>query len=523
MTVDKKIDEKYSFSSDIQKKIVAMLIKEDRTFKENVDLVKPEFLDSPVLKDLLVLVTCFFEKYSRVPMEDEFLEELDSFLEGNKKLPNDEYMDVAEKVISLSRQHDFKYVKNKVKDFARFQAMRRALLKAGEEKLKKRDFQGIVKLVNEAADIGNHEGQVTCLADIQAEKIKWLWDNRIPEGKLSLLVGDPGIGKSFFTIFMAAHITTGKPWPDESQMRIGKGKVLMLTAEDGLADTVRPRADAAGADVKNIYVIEGVEEGRLLNLSRNLYKLEDILKRDRDFKLIVIDPLSAYLGYTDTHRDSDVRQTLAPLSFLAEKYEVAIVGVLHLNKKTVTQALYRVSGSVGFIASARSVWLIAWDRDEEKRRFFLPMKTNLSRGKIENLAFSIEKGEVVFEKEPVKDLDIEEVLAPQEKVGEGKKARKFLLEMLKDGAVSAKEIKSAARDEGFSWWTVKKVKEKMYSIKSFKERGEPGGKWYWKLDDATRWEVLTEEGIEPEDIKDKVEAAKARAKKTKECSDAEEG
>jgi len=146
MTVDKKIDEKYSFSSDIQKKIVAMLIKEDRTFKENVDLVKPEFLDSPVLKDLLVLVTCFFEKYSRVPMEDEFLEELDSFLEGNKKLPNDEYMDVAEKVISLSRQHDFKYVKNKVKDFARFQAMRRALVKAGEEKLKKRDFQGIVKL-----------------------------------------------------------------------------------------------------------------------------------------------------------------------------------------------------------------------------------------------------------------------------------------------------------------------------------------------------------------------------------------
>ena len=269
-----------------------------------------------------------------MPTKGEFLEELDSLLSKNERLPSNEYLDVAEEVLKLGEEGNFDYIRDKLIEFTRFQAMKQAIALSAK-KLEKRDYEGIAKLFKDANNLGNNNGQLKCLADIKAEHIKWLWKNRIPEGKLSLIVGDPGIGKSFFTIFMAAHVTTGKPWPG-SFAPIEVGKVLMLSAEDGLVDTVRPRADAAGADAKKIYVIEGYKEGRLLNLSRNLDKLEDALKEDRKIKLIVIDPLSAYLGRTDTHRDSEVRQTLAPLSFLAEKYGVAIIGILHLNKKTVT-------------------------------------------------------------------------------------------------------------------------------------------------------------------------------------------
>ncbi len=268
-------------------------------------------------------------------------------------------------------------------------------------------------------------------------------------------------------------------------------------------------------DVNKIYVFEGYKEGRLLNLSRDLDKLEEALEQDREIKLIVIDPLSAYLGRIDTHRDSDVRQTLAPLSFLAEKYRVAIVGIIHLNKQTIMQALYRVSGSVGFTASARSVWIIAWDRDVEKRRFFMPLKNNLSEDIITNLAFSIEDGKVVFEEVPVKDLDIQEILAPSERAGETKRARKFLLETLKDGAMPTTELQRLARDEGISIGTLRNAKRKLGGVRAVKGRGESGGKWCWELNEMTRFQMLTREGI-PVDAKEKAEAVIAEHKKTEE-------
>lgn len=187
-------------------------------------------------------------------MEQEF----GDFLAKGDKLPDDEFKDEFNRIRAISEgQNDFTYTKDKLINFVRFQKMKQALLESGEKRLEKGDFQGIAKAVNEAASIDEEAGGAKCLAEIQAEKVKWLWGNRIPLGKLSLLVGDPGVGKSFFTIFLASRITTGKPWPNSVDASIESGKVLMLTAEDGLADTVRPRADEAGSDVEKIFVIEG--------------------------------------------------------------------------------------------------------------------------------------------------------------------------------------------------------------------------------------------------------------------------
>ena len=120
----------------------------------------------------------------------------------------------------------------------------------------------------------------------------------------------------------------------------------------------------------------------------------------------------------------------------------------------------------------------------EKRRVLLPLKNNLSKDIITNLAFSIEDGRVVFEEVPVRDLDIEEILAPQERAGESKRARKFLLETLKDGAMPATELQRLARDEGISIGTLRIAKRKL-GVRSVKGRGESGASWCWELNEMT--------------------------------------
>jgi len=497
------MEKKYEFTIDNQRKIVAMLFSDEKAFSENLELIKPEYFDNPPLRKIVSILKEFCEKYGKAPTKDEFLEELDTFVckevKRQKNFPIDAYLDTATNVWDVGKKTDFEYVKDKVVDFARSQAMMHALLEAVEKKLKKKDFEGIVRDINEAANVGSLESEVKCLADIEAEKVKWLWEDRIPAGKFSLLVGDPGAGKSFFTIFMASQISKGESWPDCNNESIETGRILLLSAEDSPRDTIRPRADLAEADVNNIDIVECSKDKsgriRLFNLTQDINRLDEMLKKDRNYRLVVIDPLSAYVGRIDTHRDSDVRSTLGPLSFLAEKYNVSVLGVLHFNKNSSLQAIYRILGSIGFIAAARTVWLIARDRDDEneKRRFFAPIKNNLAPP-TKPLAFSIEKGRLIFESMPIENFDIEEVLAPVERASETKRAKGFLLDILKDGPMPMKEIKNASRDEGISWATLRRAKEKM-NIKSFKESGV-GGKWYWKLLEVDRLQRLAEEEVE---------------------------
>jgi putative DNA primase/helicase len=107
-----------------------------------------------------------------------------------------------------------------------------------------------------------------CLADVKAEQIEWLWPNRIPMGKVTLIIGDPGLGKSLLTIYIAAIVTTGNAWPDLPKENANKGSVILLTAEDDIADTVRPRMDAAGADPKKVEIIKCVEVDIVKNDNR---------------------------------------------------------------------------------------------------------------------------------------------------------------------------------------------------------------------------------------------------------------
>jgi hypothetical protein len=272
----------------------------------------------------------------------------------------------------------------------------------------------VEELVAEAGHRRSAEAVMTCLADVQPEPISWLWPKRIARGKLTLLVGDPGLGKSFVTCAISATVTIGGQWPDLVGECCDAGQVVMLSAEDGLADTIRPRLDAAGADCRRVHALTTIRtrNGKLrpFRLSDGLPLLEEALDRLADVRLVVIDPVSAYLGSgADEHKNAEVRTLLTPLNELATRRNVAVVMVTHLNKGSgTTKAIYRATGSLAFVAAARQAWLFCKDNQETKkgaepdpfRRLILPAKSNIVAEPM-GLAYRLVDGAVQWEAEPV--------------------------------------------------------------------------------------------------------------------------
>lgn len=221
------------------------------------------------------------------------------------------------------------------------------------------------------------------MSDVRPERVSWLWPGYLAAGKLHVIDGDPGLGKSTATLDLAARLTAGKPWPDDAAGPVPRG-VLLVSAEDGLADTIRPRLDAAGADVDRVLALTGVAiphaggvDERMPVLPGDIDRLVDII-REHDVGLAVVDPLMAYLGGDiDSHRDQDVRRALAPLARAAEQTGCAVVLVRHL-RKGGGSALYRGGGSIGIIGAARFGYVVGRDPDDQARRVIAASKSNLA-------------------------------------------------------------------------------------------------------------------------------------------------
>ena len=221
------------------------------------------------------------------------------------------------------------------------------------------------------------------VSDIQAKPIHWLWKGRIARGKVSLIAGNPGLGKSQITASMASIVSNGGKWPvDRTECKAGQ--VVFLSAEDDPADTIRPRLEAAGAVLNKIFIVDAIKDmngdgepvKRSFNLKTDLSKLGHLMDELNEVALLVIDPITAYLGGTDSHKNADIRALLSPLGDFASQYDVAVVCVSHLNKSGGADALMRVSGSLAFVAAARAAYLVAEDT-ENNQRVFLPMKNNI--------------------------------------------------------------------------------------------------------------------------------------------------
>lgn len=225
---------------------------------------------------------------------------------------------------------------------------------------------------------GDQNAIIVRLTDVQSEAVSWIWRNRIPKKKITLLDGDPGLGKSLLTLDIAARITRGWAMPDGAATE--PGGVVLVTAEDGLGDTVRPRLELMGADLSKIVSLQSVRDtdGNLRPPTvEDVHAIAGAVDAV-SARLIVVDPLMAYLpSKRDSHRDQDVRRSLHILARLAEEKGVAVLIVRHLNKSGGSQSIYRGGGSIGIIGAARSGLLVAKDPDDENRRVLASTKSNL--------------------------------------------------------------------------------------------------------------------------------------------------
>ena len=326
---------------------------------------------------------------------------------------------------------------------------------------------------------------VVRLSEVAPMPVEWLWPGRIAVGKLTLIAGDPGLGKSFLTLDLAARKSAGKPWPDSPRLANPAGAVVLLSAEDDLADTIRPRLDAAGADVSRIVAIQGISVGsgnvRTFNFESDLAYLETTINQTPGCQLVVVDPISAYIGEKDSHKNAAMRGLLSPLTKLAERTRVGIVAVTHLNKGAGGPALYRATGSLAFIAAARAGWVVAKDKGDARRRLFLPVKNNLAED-VSGLAFKIESGRVEWESQPV-SVTADDALAIEQATGEATGDRHavvdWLSQLLAAGPMPQKDIADAASGHGFTMSQVRRAKQRL-GVEARREGGLGGkGHWVW--------------------------------------------
>jgi hypothetical protein len=330
----------------------------------------------------------------------------------------------------------------------------------------------------------NADLSVRPFSEIESREISWLWEGRFALGKITLLTGEGGVGKSMLTCDMAARISKGIDFPDGAKCPLGDS--FFIAGEDGAEDTIRPRLDAAGANVDRVHLIggpipEGEEYASPVDLSVHIGKLDRLLDCYPEAKLLVIDPIMDYLGAaTNSDKATDVRRVLSPLRSLAEKHEVAIVAMNHLNKRQGGSSKSRSLGSGAFVQVARIELRVVEDPEDADRRLLLPVKNNLTTAP--GLAYRIQSGAnkagfAVWEEGTV-ETTIGEVESDDR--GEDRSALQEAVEWLRtflsEGEVQAAEAKKKSRAEGIAERTLKRAK-KTLKVETFqKDRSH-----WWKL------------------------------------------
>ena len=329
-----------------------------------------------------------------------------------------------------------------------------------------------------------------CAADIKPEHVEWLVDQSFPLGMLAVIGGQPGLGKSQISINLAAGVTTGKGLPGTGSFN-NLGSVIILANEDDAARTIRPRLDAAGADISKVHIVEGVaREGvdvDMFQLDLDIADLRERALQIGDVKLIVIDPPSAYLGTkVDSYKDSDVRGMLMPLGKLAQETGAMILLIVHLNKRTDGGAQQRFSGSTAWTAAPRVGFMVAED-PLTKQRFMLPVKNNIGDDRLGYQYHIAEKlihyGGQTFKSsyivwDQTTSRSVAELLTPPKanKPDAVGVAKDFLEDELANAPLPVDQIQAAAKAAGISWPSVLRAKSTMLITSE-----KVGSGWTWTL------------------------------------------
>lgn len=327
---------------------------------------------------------------------------------------------------------------------------------------------------------------ITSLESVVKEDVVPVWPKRIFKGKLTIIAGDPGLGKSYATLAIAARVSLGGPWPDGSG-DAPLGNVLLVSAEDGLADTVKPRLELLGADMTRIFSLGlTVRKGEAefsLSLKEHMPQIEQKVHK-LQITLLVVDPILALTGKVDTHKSAEVRSVLAPLAAMADRMGCAVLAVMHPNKNsTEGNLLYRISSSLDFAAAARSVMVVGKHPDNQELRVMATVKCNLSAIPQPMLFKFTQEG--CFAWEGTTDIDVSQIMATpdREEPSSRVEAKGFLEDILADDAVPAKKVLAEAKECGIAEKTLRRAANEMgVDICRLGQRGhQGGGAWVWRL------------------------------------------
>ncbi len=331
------------------------------------------------------------------------------------------------------------------------------------------------------------------ISEYETQEINWLWYPYMPKGGITILDGDPGVGKTYLSLALVAHLSSGQPLPGEVEVKEEKQdtslrkpeKVLYMTAEDDPGLTLRPRLELMKANLPNVLICEGTlaNDGNTvepldLSTTEGVETLAALCEKYKP-TLIVIDPFVAFIGRTDMNKANEVRPTMTTLNLLSRKYDVAVLLIRHLTKGARERIIYRGMGTIDLIAAARSSLLVAPDPDNPEIRIMFHQKHNLSRQGA-SLGYTITDqgfqwvGEVNIS--PIDALKPETVEA---RGGRSKnEAQEWLEEFLSQypQGISSRGVLEAARNNGFSESTIRRAKKELGVIVKKK-----GLIWLWKL------------------------------------------
>jgi AAA domain-containing protein len=352
-----------------------------------------------------------------------------------------------------------------------------------------------VQMVRLGSPEETDEPMIVRLSDVAPEEVKWLWPPYIAIGKLTFLEGDPDLGKTWFSLYVAAIVSRGWPLPDSAGFPGPSGQpgdVVYLSAEDGAADTLRPRLDAIGADVSRIHVLPGILKTNRVTGKKELVTitlsdlpvLEAALSKIRPV-LLVVDPIQAYMGSkVDMWRPNQVRPVLAGLASLIERYQSASLCIRHLTKDAKTKALYRGLGSIDFAAAARSILIVGLDPQRPDRRVVAHLKSNLAP-KGSSFSYELREGQFLWtgpSKLTASSLCKSEPTGEQQ--GALEEAVCFLTDALAAGPKPVEQVRAEAKKAGITPATLRRARiavgvgSRRISIPG----GKPGeGEWHWFL------------------------------------------
>jgi AAA domain/Bifunctional DNA primase/polymerase, N-terminal len=347
-------------------------------------------------------------------------------------------------------------------------------------------------------EAGDDDLVIAAADELEMCGVDWLWPGRFARGKFGLIAGLPDMGKGQIAAFIAAAVTAGVELPcDEGSAP--QGNVIWFNAEDGARDTVLPRLVAAGADLKRVHFVNGARvggENKTFSLVTDLQLLRKAIKRIGNVVLVIIDPMSAYLGVgkVDGRSATDVRGVIGPLTQLAEELHVAVIGIAHFNKKDdIKSALLRVSDSIAYVAAARHVYAVLDDPEDKNFKLFIKAKNNLARdtkalrygmsvkkvGDDAKLGVDINAPYIIWHPQHV-EITANEAMAAAGGHTAKREAREFLLERLEAGPVKGDDLVEEAKQEGIAEKTLRRAKKEL-GIRSTKERGKIDGEWLWEL------------------------------------------